>query len=96
MSKHTPGPWVLRAEHWMPSVVIGESVWHAATITGRERPGERDANARLIAAAPDLLAALKEMLDKGEGCAACGSGAPGCGCRYERARAAISKAEGES
>lgn len=31
-----------------------------------------------------------------EGCAACGFGAPGCGCRYERARAAISKAEGES
>lgn len=98
MSKHTPGPWVLRTrERWGPTVRVGDLyVWLAGIVPSSERPGEHEANARLIAAAPDLLASLKEMLDKGEGCAACGFGAPGCGCRYERARAAIAKAEGES
>lgn len=91
MSKHTPGPWVFQAhDHWLPAVVIGESVWHAGLVTGRERPGEHEANARLIAAAPDLLAALKALLpwvaappsDSAEA--------------WRAAQAAIAKAEGES
>jgi len=37
-----------------------------------------------------LRTSLTEMVDKGEGCAACGTqGAPNCGCRYERARSAL-------
>lgn len=51
---------------------------------------ERDANARLIAAAPELLAALKAALDE--------SGCDGDLCMYQwhdAARAAIKKAEGE-
>ena len=60
ISKHTPGPW------WMQEVPTSISV-HAAdggvakmTITPRSaRAPEGRANARLIAAAPDLLAALR-------------------------------------
>lgn len=73
--------------------MIGESVWHAGLVTGRERPGEHDANAHLIAAAPDLLAALKALLvladEHGWGGSAWDDG-------WIDARAAISKAEGES
>jgi hypothetical protein len=61
--------------------------WHADD-------AERDANARLIAAAPDLLEALKAMLDTGHMC--------GYDCEMdkscpigEQARAAIAKAEGK-
>ena len=53
----------------------------------RHTPGpETEANARLSAAAPDLLEALKNMLD---------DSAPGVVQRYQAARAAIAKAEGE-
>lgn len=99
-SKHTPGPWHPRNHRNDAGGEVrdDEGLWVARV---HQRDGGADgaacvANTNLIAAAPDLLAALKEMLDKGEGCAACGFGAPGCGCRYERARAAIAKAEGKS
>lgn len=37
-----------------------------------------------------LRTALTEMVDKGEGCAACGTrGLANCGCIYERARVAL-------
>lgn len=46
----------------------------------RETAAERDA----------LKAALREMVERGEGCPACGDGTRGgCGCRYERAREAL-------
>jgi len=49
-----------------------------------------EADARLIAAAPDLLAALKLLVAFGEGSFAQAVGA------WEQARAAIAKAEGAS
>lgn len=65
MNKHTPGPWFIRGP-W------GETGFHVASgkkgmcfhVAGCEgRPGdENNANARLIAAAPDLLAACKYTL----------------------------------
>lgn len=48
----------------------------------------RDANAHLIAAAPDMLAALKGLVADQHG------HAPGCGCPWCAARAAIARAEG--
>ena len=51
---HTPGPWR----------VNGASVWsdagYVAELSSPRGPDERDANARLIAAAPELLAELKQ------------------------------------
>jgi hypothetical protein len=54
-TKHTPGPWVLRDGTPLFRVVGGE---HRTTVAGDI---SNDANARLIAAAPDLLAALEAI-----------------------------------
>ena len=69
MAKHTPGPW-----HCIGGAVYrdgnaGEPTGPIAFMCRDERatlagihPTERDANARLIAAAPDLLAACVALL----------------------------------
>jgi hypothetical protein len=53
---HTPGPWIL---------VVGDSKI-IATFRNTDGEEENRANYRLIASAPELLDALKEIL-KGEG-----------------------------
>lgn len=53
MSAHTPGPWQ----------VIGSTVYGNAL---RARLPHNGADARLIAAAPDLLEALREIADQAE------------------------------
>jgi hypothetical protein len=59
-----------------------------------ERMDETQANVSLIAAAPDMLAALRDTLDYWEstGFAEC---ADGCDCIVESVRAAIARAEGQ-
>lgn len=66
MSKHTPGPWVIRqGDEWTNSIVTqhgtlpnGEANdWEVASYNLRR--DEAKANARLIAAAPELLEALR-------------------------------------
>ena len=56
MSKHTPGPWLMResATHVTVTNARGDAVFH----DDKRIPGVM-ANARLIAAAPDLLEALQ-------------------------------------
>ena len=58
MNKHTPGPWRVSPYYG----ITGKSVTVAKT---EQMPGnyesERMANARLIAAAPDLLDALEKI-----------------------------------
>ena len=95
MSKHTPGPWVFSAIDSTEGFLVVEKARPqslVATVCKRNGCGwacpheEPWANARLIAAAPDLLEALREMLDAqvcGD-CALC-----------DKARAAIAKAEGQ-
>lgn len=63
-AKHTPGPW----SYW-PSVAYAEGVitrdatlGHIATPAVMGDRGVMIANARLIAAAPDLLDALRALL----------------------------------
>ena len=90
MSKHTPGRWMIRAERYRYIHVYahGGGIAHLDTVDG-----EGMANANLIAAAPDLLEVLEELLSM-------------CqrqedfhddddGCMFERASAAIAKARGE-
>ncbi len=77
MSAHTPGPWRYELDghetNDMRHAILSEAndLWVAAcyrsgTTAKRERSEEAEkeaeANARLMAAAPDLLAALKVML----------------------------------
>ena len=66
MSKHTPGPWEVEAN----GVTVRQQKKRYAMKICRAweiymARSEREANARLIAAAPELLAALKALL---EGC----------------------------
>lgn len=69
MSEHTPGPWFFdendsnymdRRSDDKATIKTGpDDEWHIAAIHGA--PGW-EANARLIAAAPELLASCEEML----------------------------------
>jgi hypothetical protein len=98
---HTPGPWEVDEPHqvWAPSA--GEYVAITQVEDRETIPRDQvEANARLIAAAPELLEAIKELLEVAD---------PDSSDGYEmewqwretleraqdRARAAIAKATGE-
>lgn len=91
-TQHTPGPWFIDIESeklWDICVDRGEDLWVVVQMTqavgSTALTAEDIANARLIAAAPDLLEALKAVLSEVEGC---------CCSSERRARAAIAKATG--
>lgn len=95
--KHTPGPWVVEAIGVEPAVKAGQ--WYIATtndgvdgdLTGRKSL----ANANLIAAAPELLAALKDLLAASTSeDVTCACSGDTCKKAVADARAAIAKAEG--
>jgi hypothetical protein len=61
---HTPGPWILDTSHratregitiWSEDVIIADVV--------DDQHNNKEANARLISAAPEMLNALKLVLD---------------------------------
>jgi len=94
MSEHTPGPWAaekvnerkirqwsIRAQGAAPVIS-----YELATLSGHD-PVRDKANARLIAAAPELLAALQEIV-----AAADGEGWDQIDADFSKARAAIAKA----
>jgi hypothetical protein len=71
MSAHTPGPWRVIEDrpsrlggmaHVRLSVSVGTDEWTIADVFNIDTP-ERQANAHLIAAAPELLAACEMLLD---------------------------------
>lgn len=69
MGQHTQGPWIVNLDPRYPNepcidAVIDGVVWHVALCHNAAGPedGSAEANARLIAAAPELLASLKEAL----------------------------------
>jgi hypothetical protein len=85
-AEHTPGPWEVR-DRWyisrpgkmaLAEVKCGDVPFEATEI--------HEANARLIAAAPDLLAACKEFVRK------CDSGEARSSHSYAQMVAAITKA----
>ena len=88
-AKHTPGPWIWSA---------GLSIWResdsqivsSVACDSVFNPTEEEvSNARLISAAPDLLAALESLLDDADVCEVAGDDA------IRQARSAIAKASGE-
>ncbi len=101
MSTHTPGPWVYDEGIVYPQEDHAGQAW-IADIRGAV---DADANARLIAAAPDLLQALKDILHTLEQEQDVYDGADGTpraneAMRYlaehgDAIRAAIAKAEGK-
>ena len=71
MGEHTPGPWIVtrpfpnRAILLIEQYTETDTAWIARTVDSTGRPHiqkEVEANARLIAAAPDLLAACELSL----------------------------------
>lgn len=101
MSNHTPGPWAVKADSICPQVLsdsIGTGYYGIlASVTQRDPHPQHGggipmattlANARLIAASPDLLNMLQRMLDETSG-----GGVP-CLLTLEHARNAIAKATG--
>jgi hypothetical protein len=101
MSKHTPGPWKTVARNY-PIADTGDYDGCWEVLTGDPKKpivqiwgdsDEDEANARLIAAAPDLLEALKNIVNLWDHHAS----AHGDGTIFPlhvAARAAIAKAEG--
>jgi len=73
MSKYTPGPWTWIMEDpsclalYGPKGLLDHVLWSricpACAERGAKCTGPNDANAQLIAAAPDLLTACKEAED---------------------------------
>jgi hypothetical protein len=97
-TKHTPGPWQVsgvrqRGGDWYGHPVGPDGFNIALVAYSDRKPGEHVtslADARLIAAAPDLLEALQTITD----CAEAGSLGVGMDLWVKHARAAIAKAEG--
>ena len=92
-TKHTPGPWFNVAGMVETDDDRADICSCYAAHFGQSRiersPHEEWANARLIAAAPDMLAALKEALHAL-------NGAPNTVGLHYQIEAAIAKAEGQS
>lgn len=96
-TKHTPGPWLRDRESGFDCDVRAANGRKIASVNVQNAPKskkgwlsrqkENEANARLIAAAPELLAALQAIMDLN----------PQLPMGYtEEARAAIAKATGEA
>jgi hypothetical protein len=104
-AKHTPGPWTIERHFHPEEAAIPSYLEIVAEARGEcrylcqilpqfeERPTDETlSNARLIAAAPDLLVACQAVLPALEWCHAQGLQTSGA---LEIVRAAIAKAKGE-
>ena len=92
MSTHTPGPWHQGGldrhdKHWMRET--RDAKGRGIAWCGTFPEDEAHANARLIAAAPEMLEALEEIVS-----AADGDGWSQLDADLRKARAAIAKAKG--
>ena len=94
--QHTPGPWV--ADKVTPRVLDGDPYWRVGVVDGTclyvGCGDEHDeADAHLIAAAPDLLDALRDLEAMAERYRQPGAPIPDA---QKKARAAITKAVGRA
>lgn len=94
-AKHTPGPWkrndFLDLKEISLKAITCERLGFCVTFINTDdklRVGEADANARLIAAAPELLEALQAIMEDMDS-------EFGTDYDYNKARAAIAKANGK-
>ena len=83
---HTPGPWIVDAPGMVATKATGADGWEICDI--RDDVPECDANADLIAAAPELLEALEALT------ANYADVEPGGSKNVDKARAALAKARG--
>lgn len=90
---HTPGPWMLGADGatiLAPETALGLHVAYLCDAHGNQLTQRAGANGHLIAAAPELLAALKLLLEETE------YFSPPHDPATLAAKAAIAKAEGSA
>lgn len=87
-TKHTPGPWTILGADYAEGAHVSIVPPNAAQVASVKKFDNWQANARLIAAAPDLLAACIGALQSAD---EMGIECPGA----DDLRAAIAKATGE-
>lgn len=56
-TSHTPGPWIIGNRGMVYTADLRKAIASCENL-GHDEPGEADANARLIVAAPEMLEAL--------------------------------------
>lgn len=105
VSGHTPGPWSVRWQDvgaqqrhsaiYGPKVGWGRGIAVLAHTHGARDKPENTANARLIAAAPDLLEALEELFVRGDVQIAFAGNPNACEALEAKCRSAIARARGE-
>ena len=101
MSDFTPGPWVVvgRLTKYVEARLVGGLIQEVAacgpTMADEGYGQQQEANARLIAAAPDLLEALQELCEIVEDAIEQKSAKDLDSFTLQPARAAIAKATGE-
>lgn len=103
MAEHTPGPWtyIEPAGHYREPLdyIVGTTEGWGQTVARINPCNQSEANARLMAAAPDLLAALKDLnffLHVAEMRFGSDEQKASCDRLMARANAVIAKAHGES
>lgn len=98
MSAHTPGPWRrnIKPASKYNTIFAGDAKHIASLSTAGMADDEMEANCNLIAAAPELLEALREIADDyaDRFDMTCPGTNPGIKYVVEQARAAIAKATG--
>lgn len=97
MNKHTPGPFFTTCPHggtiYVEARLRGSTIQEVAAVGPTETPEQQLANAKLFAAAPDLLESLSRLVDLAMfGTADIGK----YNVAIKKAEAAIDKARGES
>lgn len=104
MTRHTPGPWYVSGTIDGYAIRYRDQADYYTIATAHDDIGawrntddeEAAANARLIAAAPELLEALRMMLEDADDAHGRGDGTPWVTfASMNRARAAIAKATGD-
>jgi len=84
MPEHTPGPWKLTRAFGINEWSISGKLYAGRFIGTARNQQEAEANARLVAAAPELLETLKEVIRLSDRKVD----------EWDRAKEAIAKAEG--
>lgn len=92
-AQHTRGPWKLAGGFFAATVFVGDKKKPRIIHDGIQSDPEAVANARLIAAAPDLLAALRHLAECVDAERELSSASE---IALDEARNAITKAEGRS
>jgi len=95
-TKHTPGPWSAELNGEDGKMEVHDESGCTCTVHGLKSDPEHVANLHLIAAAPDLLKALRLLVDHASQYAAMPLAHSDTHKHVALARAAIAKAEGQS